>query len=213
MSDGSANSFLTQAGGVIHVGANIGQERDFYQKLGLRVLWIEPIQEVFAQLVGNIAGYVKQKAICALVTDRDDVEYDFNLANNDGGSSSIFQFGQHPEIWPEVHYLGSRKLRSTTLATLFHRVGLTPSMYPALVMDVQGAELLVLKGAGDLLNGVVFIQAEVADFEVYVGCAKLADLTAFLEPQGFQEIIRAPFAARKGGGTCWDVVWRRVDTC
>jgi FkbM family methyltransferase len=210
MSDGTANAFLAQAGGVVHVGANLGQERDFYQKLGLRVIWIEPIQEIFAALVRNIAGYVKQKAICALVTDRDDVEYDFNLADNAGGSSSIFQFGQHPDIWPEIHYLGSRKLRSTTLTTLFHRVGLTPARYPALVMDVQGAELLVLKGAGELLNGFVFIQAEAADFDIYVGCAKLFDLKAFLEPQGFQEIIRAPFASRAGGGTCWDVVWKRV---
>src|SRR6187549_2624440 len=33
------NRFLRSARGVVHVGANIGQERELYQRCGLEVLW------------------------------------------------------------------------------------------------------------------------------------------------------------------------------
>lgn len=54
------NAYLMRVPGVIHVGANVGQERDLYRQLGLRVLWIEPIDEVFNTLVSNIEGYRSQ---------------------------------------------------------------------------------------------------------------------------------------------------------
>ena len=44
------DAFLHQVSGVVHVGANTGQERDLYQTLGLRVCSIEPIPDVFARL-------------------------------------------------------------------------------------------------------------------------------------------------------------------
>ena len=45
------DAFFHQVSGVVHVGANIGQERDLYQTLGLRVCSIEPIPDVFARLL------------------------------------------------------------------------------------------------------------------------------------------------------------------
>src|SRR5882762_6712763 len=61
--------FLARISGVIHVGAHAGEERDQYAKLGLRVIWIEPIPEVFERLQANIAGYPDQRAIQSLITD------------------------------------------------------------------------------------------------------------------------------------------------
>ncbi len=202
------DSFLHRVRGVVHVGANSGQERDVYRDLGLRVLWIEAINEVFDELVRNIAGHPKQKSLCALLTDRDGAEYQFHIANNNGASSSIYQFGECLDIWPELSYLSTRTLRSIRLDSLFRREGIRPSNYPALVMDVQGAELLVL-GAGQMLGEFRFIKAKAADFESYVDCAKLDDLQQYLEPWGFKEIGRHPFATHPSRGTYWDVVWER----
>jgi len=203
------DSFLRRVPGVVHVGANSGQERDVYRDLGLRVLWIEAINEVFDELVRNIAGHPKQKSLCALLTDRDGAEYQFHIASNSGASSSIYQFGECLDIWPELSYLSSRTLRSSRLDSLFRLEGIQPSDYPALVMDVQGAELLVLKGAGQMLGEFRFVKAEAADFESYIDCAKLEDLRQYLEPWGFKEIGRHPFASHPNGGTYWDVVWER----
>jgi FkbM family methyltransferase len=203
------DSFLRKVPGVVHVGANSGQERDTYQDFGLGVLWVEAIDEVFNELVRNISRHPRQKAFCALLTDQDDAEYQFHIASNEGASSSIYQFGECLDIWPELSYLSSRTLRSRRLDSLFHLENISPSDYPALVMDVQGAELLVLKGAGQMLGEFRFIKAEAADFESYVDCAKLDDLQQYLEPWGFKEIGRHPFATHPSRGTYWDVVWER----
>src|SRR5665213_2643311 len=62
--------FLAKVPGVIHVGANTGQERDLYQSHGVGVVWVEPIPNVFDQLVKNIAAYPAQRAFKALLTDK-----------------------------------------------------------------------------------------------------------------------------------------------
>ena len=63
-----ADDFLKRATGVIHIGANTGQERDVYAHYGLRVLWVEPIPTVFEELKENLNGYERQQALQALVT-------------------------------------------------------------------------------------------------------------------------------------------------
>jgi FkbM family methyltransferase len=203
------DDFLRQISGVVHVGANTGQERDWYRHVGLRVVWIEPIQEVFEQLTRNISGFTDQRAFCALITDVDDAEYEFKVANNEGQSSSIFPLGLHRNVWPEIDYVSRRTLRSTRLDTLFWRERLTPQAYPALVLDVQGAELLVLKGAGSMLSEFLFVKAEAANFESYAGGAQLRDLQDYLSRFAFEELDRNAFAQRPGGGTYWDIVWQR----
>jgi hypothetical protein len=89
------------------------------------------------------------------------------------------------------------------------REKITGSRYPAVVIDVQGAELLVLKGAGEMLQNFRYIKAEAADFESHVNAAKLDDLNRFLRPLGFTEINRQKFAAHPNEGTYWDVLWER----
>src|SRR6266404_5674813 len=78
--------FLSRVKGVVHIGANLGQERDIYAAHNLNVLWIEPIPEIFARLVERIATMPKQRAICSLVTDVADREYPFHIASNEGES-------------------------------------------------------------------------------------------------------------------------------
>ncbi len=203
------DDFLHSVQGVVHVGAHIGQECTLYSEYGLRVLWVEPIAEVFDELVVNIAGFPEQRAILGLVTDQDDVEYDFGISSNRGGSSSVLPLARHREMWPSIEYVESRRMRGITLQSLFRRERLSARDYQALVMDVQGAELMVLKGAGDLLQNFRFVKAEAADFESYAGGARLDDLQAYLRNAGFAEIRRHRNAHDPAIGTYWDVVWER----
>ena len=203
------NDFLRSARGVIHVGANTGQERDLYAHYGLDVLWVEPLPDAFAALQRNLRGFPRQAALQALVTDTDDAEYDFHVANNEGQSSSIFDLGAHKEIWPRVAYTGSLRIRGVTLPTLLGREGIDPSRFDVLVMDAQGAELLILRGAASLLTCWSLIKTEAADFDAYVGAARLADLDGFLRPQGFVERRRYRFARHTGGGAYYEVVFAR----
>lgn len=203
------NRFLRSVRGVVHVGANVGQERELYRRHDLDVLWIEPIPEVFATLAANLAEFPRQRAIQALVTDRDGEEYQFNVANNGGESSSILALKEHRDVWPKVDFTSTIALQSSTLATVLARELIDATRYDALIMDTQGSELLVLKGAEPILAQFRFIKTEVPDFEAYEGCARLDDIERFLVARGYKELARHRFASRTAGGSYFDVVYGR----
>lgn len=202
--------FLRTVRGVIHVGANTGQERELYAQYRLKVLWIEPIDEVFAALERNIAPLPDQRAVQALVTDRDDGEYTFNVASNTGASSSILPLKLHADVWPDVTFTKTVAMRSTTLPSLLRAHGIDASLYDALVMDTQGSELLVLRGAEPLLGGFKYVRTEVADFEAYENCCQLAEVEAFLARHGFREELRKVIALHPQGGGYYDIVYGRA---
>lgn len=200
---------LKQVRGVIHVGANIGQERKLYAKRALQVLWVEPIPEVYATLQRNIAGLPGQRALQALLTDRDGDSHTLHVASNKGGSSSILPMKLHAQVWPEVRYEREISVRSQTLPSLLRAHGIDAAGYDLLTLDTQGAELLVLRGALPLLPQFRFLQVEVADFEAYAGGCQLPELAAFVQAQGFVEHARYRFAHRPGIGSMYDIVYRR----
>src|ERR1700679_1971420 len=58
--------------GILHVGANMGQEAEIYRQLGARrVVWIEGFEDYFQKLKAKIAIYPEQEAHCVLVSDHD----------------------------------------------------------------------------------------------------------------------------------------------
>ena len=40
------NFYLKNISGIIHIGANEGQEREKYKKYSLSVIWVEPIPQI-----------------------------------------------------------------------------------------------------------------------------------------------------------------------
>jgi len=200
-------AFLNGVSGVVHIGANTGQEREFYALLGLQALWFEAIPEVHALLVRNIAALPKQRAIRALLLDRDGVACDFQVASNDGMSSSVLPLSRHREIWPEVDYVRTVSLRSTTLASSVRAHAVAIDAYQAMILDTQGSELLILQGAGDLLRGFRYIEVEAADFEAYSGAPSIGALQAYLGAQGFVEIQRVQIAGKPGVGSYFDILF------
>jgi FkbM family methyltransferase len=203
------DQYLKDVSGVVHVGANLGQERKLYDSLGLNVPWIEPIPKVFAQLTANIRNFKNQRAFQALVTDVDEKEYDFHIADNKGASSSILEFKQHKDIWPGVGFVSTIRLKSTTLATLFKREQVDAGKYQALVMDTQGSELLVLRGSVPILHHFKYIKTEVADFESYKGCCQLPDINQFMAEHGYSEMFRQKFASHAEGGGYFNIVYKK----
>ena len=177
--------------------------------MGLRVLWVEPIPKVFEELKSNVSQLPRQRAIQALVTDRDNETCQFHIANNNGASSSILELKDHKCIWPNVEYTETVALVSTTLSSLVREQDIDPSLFDALIMDTQGSEMLVLKGAEPILKHFKFVKTEVADFESYAGCCQLADLGRFMTLHGFREYSRHAFARRSKGGAYYDVTYKR----
>ena len=201
--------FFGDVRGVIHVGANTGQERDLYDSFGLDVIWIEPIPEVFAELEKNTADFPKQRAFRRIFTDRSGQEIELKIANNNGAASSILDIGDLTDIWPEIEYTDVLRMTSQTLGDFLEAEAVDVTVYDALVMDTQGSELLVLKGAGDRIAEFRYIKTEAADFDAYRGCCQVEDLAAYLARFGFAELRRHAFADNGQGGRYYDVLFAR----
>ncbi|HEY4381278.1 MAG TPA: FkbM family methyltransferase [Acidobacteriaceae bacterium] len=206
---GTVDQFLHKAKGLIHVGANTGQERKLYAQHGLKVVWVEPIPSVFATLQSNLAQFPDQVAFERLVADRDGAKYTLNIANNGGESSSILDLARHREIWPDVAFTGALELEAVTLSTLVREQAIDMNAYDGLVLDTQGSELLILKGAGDLLVQFRYVKCEVADFESYAGCCQLPELNAFMASKGFKQKCRTQCVGSTVAGTYYDVLYQR----
>lgn len=201
--------YLNYVTGLVHIGANSGQECAIYDGYGLNVVWVEPIPRIFEQLQKNISRYDKQRAFQELITDTDNIEYKLHIANNNGASSSIYDFKDHKDMWPDIDYEDSILLKSRTLSSLFKIELLDISKYQALVVDTQGSELLVLKGSLPLLSYFKYIKVEVADFESYEGCCTLSEMELFMQENGYVEFARKKYAKNDKGGRYYDLIYKR----
>jgi FkbM family methyltransferase len=208
---GDLDRYLVDFRGVIHVGANRAQEKDKYASHSLRVVWVEAIPSLHQAIVRDLSNYKNQRAIQALITDRDCEDCVLHVASNDGASSSIFELSRHREIWPEVKFSSDLKLKSSTLPAALASAGIDVAEYDALVLDIQGAELKALKGARPLLRSMKYIQTEGADFESYEGGATVSELVGFLGTVGFRLARKERFAGRTGVGFYYELLFRRSD--
>jgi len=173
--------------GIIHIGANGGQESDiYYNNCNPKVIFIEASPFVMPELINRISKYKNQKAIQALVIDRDGIECNFLCdKNNAGQSSSLFDFHLHTKMFPKVVMGESIKLIGKTLPTILKENNINLEEYKHINMDVEGAELLVLKGASSILHNFETIILEASDFESRIGQPFLKDIDEFMSSHNF----------------------------
>lgn len=202
----SFHSFLASANGVIHVGAHTGQEREVYGDLP--VLWIEALPLVYGVLCEQIADKPNQRALNYLIADGK--PHKVGLSSNACLSSSIYDFARHRELWPDVGYIAAEEMLSRTLTEVIEDHAIDLDVYNALVLDVQGAELLALKGAGEYLSRFRWIQAEAADFESYAGGCTLSELDEYLALRGFARVLTHCGKSKTGVGSYYDVLYRNT---
>lgn len=164
--------------GILHVGAHLGEEADLYDRLDVpHVWWVEGNPDVMPKLESNISRFQNQEVIQALITDTDDDTIRFNITNYDGMSSSIFPFGTHIIDSPDTIYIKHFTLQSRTIDSLADLYHIKANF---LNLDMQGSELLALKGATKFLEGIDFIYSEVSTGPVYIGGALMHEIDEYL---------------------------------
>jgi FkbM family methyltransferase len=118
---------------------------------------------------------------------------DFHVASNDGESSSLLALGSHRELFPEVVVRETVSVVTRRLDSVLAEQKLEPP--DAVIIDVQGAELQVLRSFGPaLLSQVRLIYSEVSTEPVYAGSGLLADVERLLAPR-FVSLGFAPISA------------------
>lgn len=198
--------------GIIHIGASEGQERDLYAQYNLNVLWIEPIPEIYEKLKNNIRNYPKQRCLNYLVSDIDNKEYDFNISNNNGESSSILDLNLHKKIWPTVSYIKKIRMVSKTLPCILQENDIDIFEYNLINIDTQGSELMILKSSIDILKNIDYVFMEVADMDSYKGCCKLNEVDLFFEKNKYKRIGLKKWNTNNkiSEGTYYDAFYERI---
>jgi FkbM family methyltransferase len=172
--------------GVLHLGACTGEEADIYTKAGVPiVVWFECNPNVLPQLRMNISSRIGHYIIEAAIVDEDDKEIEFNITNNNA-SSSILNLKDHRILYPDITVTQKIKLKTSTVDSLLPKNHFHYTEFDFANLDLQGAELLALKGMKKVLPHLKWVYTEVNMRELYEGCALLNDIDAFLRTAGFE---------------------------
>lgn len=170
--------------GVLHIGANVGEEAKIYDELGIKKqIWIEGNSEIFLKLKQNIA-YNPQAVALNYVIGDENKPVIFHISNNGSQSSSVLELGTHKIQHPEVHYV---KDIETTMYRI-DSLDLDLSGVDLLNIDLQGAELMALRGMGDLLRQFKWAYLEINQQELYSGCALIDSLDLFMIGNHFRRV-------------------------
>jgi FkbM family methyltransferase len=173
--------------GGFHIGAHDCEEIEFYNRLGIKnenIVWIDAIPSKVLEATNRGIPYVYH----AVITDKDDEDVVFNVANN-VQSSSVLEFGTHSQEHPSVVYIDKINLKSITIDTFFERNNIDASKFNFWNFDIQGAEFMALKGATRSIQYAKAIYLEVNVKELYKNCGLITEIDTFLEQYKFKRVI------------------------
>ena len=171
--------------GILHIGAHDCEELDMYKNENIaleNIIWIDAIEEkVISAKKKNIPNVYN-----AVISDKvEDIL--FKITNN-GQSSSILALDRHLHYHVETYVIEERPVKTTTLQNFFEDNLLDKTHYNFWNLDIQGAELYALKGAGDIINNVDALYLEVNTEHLYKDCPLIGEIDHFLNEKGFNRV-------------------------
>jgi len=192
------NDILT----IMDIGSCEGESSIRYSKLfsKAKIYAFEPLIKNFEKLTFNIKEYncsnIFPFQLC--LSDKDG-QADFfissaekkntEVSNWDFGnkSSSLLQPDKTLEIYNWLEFKDKELVRTQTLNTFCKQEKLNQVDF--IHLDVQGAELLVLRGANEFLENLKTIWLEVEVIPLYKDQPLKKDIEKFLKENGFSKII------------------------
>jgi FkbM family methyltransferase len=174
--------------GIIHVGTNDLQEFDFYNRFPGPQLYFEPISEQ-AEVVRNKTAAVTDKQITVetLACGSEDIESVIlhKSLGDLGNSSSLLKKTKmyHDRYTNSASESEAVNVRMVKLDTYMQTHKFGP--YNTLVIDTEGFELEVLRGAVNTLKDIKYLMTEIWLNEFYKGYGTYQEINGFLLEQGF----------------------------
>lgn len=193
--------------GVIEVGAHYAEEHEVFVQLGIKnIAYIEPCKNSYRIMVDKIVVKKESGSITSsmdglyygYIGDDSEIYKFFNLAcgeeegefdmfvstDNQGQSNSLLEPKLHLQQHPEVRFNEYERVKVMPL----DKLAFQKENYNLLMMDVQGAEGLVLKGATETLKHIDIIYTECNRGQTYAGNMEIEEMDEFLKPFGFERV-------------------------
>ena len=184
--------------GCFHVGAHECEELDtLYNNLGVKpedIVWIDALPEKVSKASNRGIPNVFQ----SLITDKDNEDIGFNVANNTEYSSilelaELAKLTEFTELTspkrPDVVFVDRLCQKSTTIDAFFERNILDGSKYNFWKLNICGGELLALKGASKSIKNAKVIYLEVNSKEHYKNGALITEVDEYLRRFNFKRML------------------------
>ena len=174
--------------GIIHIGAHLAEEADSYRRSGVKnVIWIEADPDTFSKLSRIVPAYKGNLAYCFAASDTESDHEIFNIASN-GESSSLLEMDKHLFHHPHISIIGQKIVRTRRIDNFIREENINSDLFDFVNIDIQGAELLALRGMPNFLEKARYIYSEVNISEIYNGCAKIEEIDEYLSRFGFTRV-------------------------
>ncbi len=174
--------------GIVHIGAHEGQELESYLQHSVpRVVWIEANPTICETLRERLRPYPNHTAYQFAAHDTNGGYVDLNVMANTM-SSSILYPKKHLEFYPHVPVTQTIRVPTRTMDSFFEEEGLNAHDFNFLNMDIQGAELLALRGFEKFLGHFDYVYTELNDDYLFTDCALTSEMDDFLSRHGFTRV-------------------------
>lgn len=180
-----------KADGVIGIGAHYGEEHKDYVDAGIkRFVYIEPCAKAFNVLKNKFGAHHHVQLFNVACGDTEGQQVMYTGSQNEGQSNSLLKMDKHLQIHPGITLPETEIVDVKRLDSL----GLAHKGYQLLVMDCQGYEGRIVKGATETLKQVNYVYSEINFDTVYEGCTLVDELDELLS-----DFKRVETGAKVGG--------------
>lgn len=169
--------YSVKADGCIQAGCHFAEEHPEYVKAGIKkFVYIEPCAAAFKVLRNKFSAHHHIQLFNVACGEVECEQVMYTGSQNHGQSNSLLKMSKHHQIHPGI------TLPNTELVTVkrLDSLGLANKGYQLLVMDCQGFENRVLKGATETLKQINYVYTEVNVDEVYENCARVEEIDSLL---------------------------------
>jgi len=169
--------------GVIQVGAHHGQEVPLFKKLGIKnLLLFEPSKSAFEILQKNFTSNDSNVKLYNYALGNQEGYLPLHISSNDGQSSSFLKSNINFKMdSPEIHF---SEIEIVSMKKL-DEIEFDRTIFQTLLMDCEGYELEVLKGAEKTLQSINYIFLEVNRRGVRLGAPSVRMIDKYLIQFGF----------------------------
>lgn len=194
------SKYNIQPKGVVHCGSHFAEEHDEYVKCGIeRFVYIEPCRNAYDVICqkfgwGCTPDELRSKAcnqqkdnilICNVACGAEEKEMPMYVSHqNQGQSNSFLEPYLHLEYHPDIIFDDVEVVKMVTLDS----IPIQKENYNILVMDVEGYESEVIKGASETLKHIDLIYSEVQRAETRRGNMLIDDFDKLLDEKGFTRV-------------------------
>ena len=159
---------------ILHIGGHFAEEANLYNQRGIeRAVFIEGDPSIFPHLQVALQGYPSFSCFLAMLSNGTG-DSEFYVASNEGASSSLLKPKRHVVERPDITFDEKKIVQTVTLDSM--ELG----RFDLVVLDVQGAELLVLEGGAVTIGQAKAIWIEVNAGSMYEGAADSSEIVKAL---------------------------------